>query len=381
MEIFVNPRKGSNNATGKAPKRAFQTIERALQEGLKSGDTLYLMQGETFIPVAPATPKDQPMPFVFKMNGVRVTSYNTGRDSDPAPIIDWRQTDAKDKRGAITLMGSDNTIENIDTRNALRHVVILPGDDKSKTVYSGNTLHNMTCTDWALGVVDYANDTTMTQIHLVNGRMLRDEGKSSDVGASAITLWREAGYEHKGTRISRCTAEDAYALKKLGGFDGSFIEIFGGVVDVDVIHCKAENVGVFVEVGGTTSRHETASNILFQRNVCVNSFGKVIYVNNPLEDYYVDWMGFHFDRNVFKADDVSGVSPVFVQGEQKDMGKRLRMTGNTIVSQAAIYNGGTGTKMDEINRSANTYWRTDGHDDVGIPLINGDVFEDPHLDL
>lgn len=361
-EIFINPDpdKGSDKASGKRSKRPFVTLTRALKEA-HPGDTLFIAQGATFID-----------PFTLTANGVTVDAYNTGRDSDPLPIF---KQPRNSPNPCVTINGSDNILQNIQTLDGVDHVVINAGSGKQ--AYTGNTLHNVTCTNYAFGIVVHSASTTITGCAIVNGRMKINQGLPSDSGAQAIVLWGTEAFELRDIRIDRCEIVDAWTSTIKGTFDGAAIEFYKGMRDVDVTNCTFRNVATLLEVGGDTALKQTISNVSFRKNLLKDSFGHVMYVNPQEEQFYVDWQGFSFEQNTLLADDEKGVSPFFFAGNHGDLSKRLHMDRNIIVSQSQFYNGGQGTRLDTITRSENQYWRSDGGKTIGVPLINGETFAPP----
>lgn len=352
--IYVDSgRLGHDSNTGLHPKRPKKSLTSLAGVSLTEGDLVKLRYGSLFHEA-----------LTVSGNGVHYGAYHTGSEAAAPPQIDTAGT-------GIRITGQNNIVEDIDVWHAETGVLIDKGAN-------GNSLSRLRVQDFGYGVIIKAAHTTVIDPYIGLGRMVRNTGVNTDVGAQAFVLWKEPNVAHTGTRISGGLVEQAWAdALAFEDGDGAVVEVFGGVSDVRIEGLTSLDCAVLVEVGGTTSRKETASGIVFARCLTMGSGGKVAFFNPPDSDFYVNWEGFDFSRCTFIADEYDE-SPFYVAGNQGDLSKKLRLDNCIIVGTSQIYNGGEGTKLETIRRSGNIYWRTDGTN-VGVKLMPDERFEDPRF--
>ena len=354
--LYVNPAKGHDANSGLHPMRAKQSVQGAL---LVSPTHVLVMQNTSIS-----------TPLILKTNGVTYGTYTLASFPGAAPVIDTPKGTT-----ALTLAGHDNIIDGWATQNADIHIHLMPGE--KGVSYRGNQLLNLSSLYFAMAYKIMACDTVIRGCSAKEGRMLRNTGEKSDTGASAFTVWREAGYACANTLIEDCTTEDCYAYASAfpAKPDGSDVEVFGGVDGLTVRRMTTRNSGTFMEVGGTTSRKETARNIVVELCTIVRPMGRAFYANAFNGGFAVALENILFSRNTIIADD-DDASPVYIGAGHGSMKGKFRMEQNIILASSQILNADTDTDWNSIERRRNVYWRTDS-DSAGIPLVNGDEFRDP----
>jgi hypothetical protein len=231
---------------------------------------------------------------------------------------------------------------------------------------------DLTVRKFGFGIVVKASDATIEAVKFSDGRMRSNTGAKTDAGAQAITLWKLANVLHTGTRIARCTARDVFASSLAFGVDGSMIEIFGAVEDVEIRDCVGSNLATFMEVGGPKGVDGAANGVRVVGCHVNQTNGRVLFVNASDEGFYVDWRGFAFEGCTFIADD-DEASPFYMAGNHGSLADRLTVRACHIQAAAQIYNAGAGTDLSSLVHEHNVYARPDGGVGVGVPLINGDV--------
>jgi hypothetical protein len=332
--------------------------------GVKSGDTVLIRYGTAYTE-----------PLLVPYNGVSFGVYMTGSEKDHAPLI---RTTGKDSKG-ISVTGQDNVFEDLDVFDAETGVFVEKGA-------TGNQFRRVRVQEYGYGYLIKGSHTVVVDAYVAYGRMVRNTGAKTDVGASAFTLWRETGFEHRGTRISGALVEQAWAdALAFEDGDGSDVEIFNGVEDAVIERLTSLDSKTLVEIGG--DRSETVKNIRFVKCHTMGSGGKVMFVNDPAGAFAVDWQGVSIEEGTLIADEYDE-SPFYFAGHHGDMSARLRIVDSIIVGTSQIFNSKakdpitgkeipSNTRLDTIVRENNTYWRTDGSKNVGIPLTPTERFADP----
>jgi hypothetical protein len=356
--IYVDPDKGHDANTGLHPMRAKQTVQGAL---LATPTHVLLRQASRIT-----------TPLVLKTNGIAYGVYSLETEENKAPVIDTPKGTT-----ALTLSGNDNIIDGWATANADIHVWLTAGEKGIS--YKGNRLLNMQADRFAQAFKIQSCDTVIQRTRVKSGRMLRDTGQKSDTGASGFTVWKEADYACANTLIEDCTTEDCYAYASAfpSKPDGSDVEAFGGIDGLTVRRHRSKNSGTFMEVGGTTARHETARNIVVELCEVVRPMARCLFVNPLNGGFAVGIEGIVFARNTLIADD-DDASPFYIGAGHGSMKGKLRVDQNIVVASSQIMNAAEGTDWQSIERRRNVYWRTDA-DNAGIPLVNGDEFRNPNF--
>lgn len=368
--IYVDPNDdtGHDSNSGLGEKRAKRTLQGALALSPQPGDTIRVRMG---------TQLDGPQ--VVKTNGVTYETYSLGTEQAAAPLI--RVPKVKDTPNGIglTIRGHDNRVIGWDVRDADMGILVDAGEQRGSQYigYTGNRLERVRVLNFAQAVMIRGSKTVCEDVSVFHGRMLRNTAVTY-VGANGFTLWKSEFYPQTGTRLVRCYTEDCYAFTPASKKpDGTPVEIFGGVEDVEISWMVSRNSATFCEIGMTFARHETVRNVLFRHCLSINSNGRVLYVNDRNGVFGGDIEGIRFSECTFKADD-DPASPFFIGEGHGDLSTKLRVEQCVVVAAAQIYNAAANTNWRSISRAENVYWRTDGQA-AGVPLVNGDVFEDPHF--
>lgn len=350
-EYFLDSYRGHDSNSGTHRKAPKQTWGGLMMLGLKPGDIVRIRMGSLFDLGDKA--------LAIQTNGVTYTTYSLGSERAQAPQI---RTSA---RYGLLVQGKDNTFEDLEVWDAAHGVVTDPG-------CTGNTFTRVHVRDFALGFVDKSGGTTFRDCYAAGGRMLRNEGKDTDVGASALTLWREPGYEHRGTCVYGLFAEDCRAPSTMFGYDGSLAEFFGGgIQDVMIDGLTGLDFKIAFEFGSQTALREMPmSNIRICNSLTMG--GRIALWNGPDKDFYAPFEGIVFEKNTFLAHGDSA-SPFFWSGNHGSLKGKVSFIGNVITGDAQIFNADSGTKLD-FERRDNRFYRPDGGKGVGGRNGKGDAF-------
>jgi hypothetical protein len=316
-----------------------------------------------------------------KANGVTFRAYDIGGEREDGPVIVFpgSVTDRKNSIG-LNIYGKDNVFEDISIVGAETHIHVQPG--ATGNVFTRPRLH-----DFGYGVIVKGSHTVLNDIYIERGRMVKNPlpPDKTYVGASAITLWGSPDAPLFGTRVNGGLIEQAWAaaLAAVDG-DGSEFEFFGNIDDTEITDVTGVGNKTLAELGAATGTKQTISRVLFKRCLTMGSGGKVMFVNDPDGDFGVDWHSIRIDECTFIADEYDE-SPFFFAGDHGPMARRLSVTNSIIQATSQVYNSRgdkdrlTNTDLKSITRANNVYWRTDGSKNVGVPLINGERFEDPQF--
>lgn len=360
MDYFVDAYSelGSDRNSGTHRRSPRKTLAGAMALSLKPKDRLFIRMGGVF-----------DMPLVWPFNGVTVTSYTLGTEPDSLPTL---RLPAKNVVG-IAVNGKGNTFEHLKIEGAETHIKVMPAA-------IGNTFQSITMDSFGFGYLVYASNTQILDATIKRGVMVRNVTSEDYVGASAITLWKEVGFECSDISITNVRIDDAWAARvsavpgKDTDGDGSAVEIFGGVKNVIVSDLEGRNNKILVEMGGTKARKETISNIRFVRCTTSGPSGKMFYMNDPEKTFGVGWEGVSFDQCTFDCDGYPE-SPVFLAGNHGNLSKKLSITNSTITAAAQFINAGKGTDLNSFMHSGNTFIRSDGSKAIGFTLDATDRFE------
>lgn len=344
--IDTHPDYGHDSNTGRRAMTPKRTLSAALSVA-SPGDILLLRTDRLYdfgsVGLSVKTP------------ALQVAAYGDGA----APLL-------KLKRKAGVLL----TVEAPDCQ--IRDLAFADADTCVEVRAARCALTALTVQGFGFGLVSKASYTEIVGCAFADGRMRSNTGAKSDAGAQAITLWKMEGVAHTGTRIADCTAHNVWAAALAFGVDGAYIEIFGAVEDVEMRNCQGRNLATFMEVGGPKGNTGAASNVRVISCFAENTNGRVLFVNPPEEGFYVDWRGFAFEGCTFIADD-DEASPFFMAGDHGSLTDRLSVRHCHIQAAAQIYNAGADTDLASLQHAYNVYARPDGSENVGVPLINGDV--------
>lgn len=353
MDFFLDSGElGNDRNSGTHRRSPRKTLSGAMALSLKDKDRLLIRQASTF---------DTPLAWAF--NGVTVTSYTLGTESDAAPTLTLPLT--KGLKG-LSVTGKDNLFEGLVINGAETGVFIDP-------LATGNTFDRVIVNDYGAGYTVHGSYTTISNFEVSRGRMVKNVTSEDYYGASAITLHKHEKYECTNIRISGGVVRDAWAWRvaKEGQVDtdgdGSIVEIFGGVKHVYVEDVTGLACKQLSELGGTKSRKETASDVRFVRCKTSGPAGKVFTVNDPVKTFGIGWDGFSFDDCTFIADGYPE-SPFYMSGNHGDLSKKLSITNTRIVAASQIINGGEGTLLETFVHTGNTFSRSDGSRNLGFKM-------------
>jgi hypothetical protein len=372
--IYVdsNPLYGNDANSGRSHHSPKATVQGAIATGLKLNDRVAFRAGQLF--TGPHATKEGA--YTLKTNGVVYTSYALGNEPYDAPRFVYpsvKMLPTGFKSQIFGVLGDGNIFDGLDFMGADIHLQVFQ-------THKHNIVMNCRFYDFGFGIQDKASHTIIEDCFFSGGHMLRDGGDDA-AGASAIVLERYKDFPHIGTRIRGVYAELCLAPSiRFKPFDGSVIEISGGIEDAEIKSVIGNDIKILAEIGAQAALDHTVRNVLFSHCLAVNSIKGLVFFNSPSGIFATNLEGVRFVENTVAGSD-DGVSPVFFSGDYGDLRNKVSFDSNIIVGGSTIYgtdkNGGT--DLSTLTRSNNLYWRPDGNPDVGVPLINGDRFEDPRF--
>lgn len=338
---------GSDANPGTHPFRPKRTLQGALASA-QASDTLLMRKGRLYEGAA-----------TIALNDITVDEYSLGTELNSAPMLRL----ARGRGACLTVSGRGVAVNRLDVWDADVGLDVTGADFRS----TGAHVHK-----FGFGIVLKASGAELKDPAFFQGRMKSNTGAKTDAGAQAITLWKVAGVPHAGTRITGAYAEDMFAASLAFGVDGAMFEIFGAIEDAEIRDCVGRNLATFMEVGGPKGAGGAVSNVRVIGCFAENTNGRVLFVNSPDEDFYVDWRGFVFDGCTFIADD-DEASPFFMAGDHGSLKDRLTVKNSIIQATSQIYNAGTGTDLKSMVHEKNIYHRPDRGTGIGVPMVNGDA--------
>ncbi len=358
-DIFVNAGElGSDRNSGTHRRSPRKTLAAGLA-ALKHGDRLLIHQGDTFAET-----------MTVPLNEITIAPYSNARETD-APVVLRLDRTMKGLK-ALTVTGVGNTFEGIRIEGAETGVFVAPQA-------IGSRFNRVNVDDFGYGYLIHGSHTTLNEIEIAHGRMVRNVTTEDYVGASAITLWKHERFDCTDITITNVLITDAWAWRvpkddgKDTDGDGSGFEIFGGVKDVAITDATVLNSKILVEMGGTKARRETISNIKFVRCTTEGMSGKCMFMNDPAGTFGVGWEAVSFDQCTFVADGYPE-SPFFLAGNHGDLSNKLSLTNTTVYGAAQLINGGKGTLIDTFKHEGLTFIRRDGGKTPGFKLGPTDRF-------
>lgn len=347
LYIDSDPDVGNDSNPGTHPLRPKRTLQGALSSA-QATDTLLMRKGRLYEGAS-----------IVTLNDVTVDEYSLGTETNSAPMLRL----ARGRGPCVTVTGRGVSVNRLDVWDADTGIEVTGADFRSDSVH----VHK-----FGFGFVLKASRPTLEDPCFFQGRMKSNTGAKTDAGAQAITLWKVAGVPHTGTRITGAYAEDVFASSLAFGVDGSMFEVWGAVEDVLLKDCVGRRLATFMEVGGPKGVGGAVSNVRVIGCFAENTNGRVLFVNPPDEDFYVDWRGFVFDGCTFIADD-DEASPFFMARNQGSLADRLTVKNSIIAAASQVYNAGAGTNLASLVHERNVYYRSDKGTGIGVPLVNGDA--------
>jgi len=342
----------ANPGTYASPKRSPQLVN-----DLSPGDIALFRGGDVFTPAAGS--KDTTF-ITVKTNGVTFDSYpGPERAANPS----FSHTGAKSV--VFGVLGNENVFQYLDVWNGESCVALYQ-------THTGNRIVDCRVQDFGFGIVDKASNTTIENVYLARGRMVRDTGAATDAGAQAIVLEHIDKTVHANTILRNLFIEDCNVPSKAFVLDGAGIEVVGEIEGVLIEGCFMWRLKIGLEFGGVTSRHETIRNLTFRGNVVL---APLAYFNPSTDQFYADLERVAFERNVV-ANPNAAKSSVYFGGPWGSLAGRVAFTNNLMTGAAQTYNASAGTDLASIPRAGNVY----GSSNVGMALaLNESVQEIPYV--
>lgn len=340
---------GNDSANGLTPETAWKTLSKFNGRTFQPGETVRFKRGGVWDGGAIINESGT--------SGQRITISDYGTGTKPI----FRDTTNDEYERAFEIGGSYITIENVKIDDA-RSAAIEMFENASN-----NIIRYIDVSNSGIGVTIKGDSNTVTGSTFQDLAMVRNTvGGFDDYGAIAVNLNADSQVDKEisDTELSYNSILRAKAPSHDYGYDGGFVEIFGGMDNITIFGNLVRDSKGFIEIGSAPEQNNTVQNVYMYNNVSYNN-GLFMFVNSGLYEATISNI---VVQNNTIYDRSSQSSQFFFDNGAPD-GTQFILRNNILYGRAQFVNCnnvlpndqvGCGDFAGDFTHTNNIYWRVTG---------------------